>query len=272
MPKYAYINEKVTDCINSFNGMIDYPFIDKFIERPVIDKDKIRFIYAMLSDKLPEKEVKVYALAALLVDAALNIHENVSLNEINSDYVKKNRQLTVLGGDYYCSLYYYILSKNGLISMIEVYSYSIQTVYENKMNMYKYTDQTYKQIKNNVSLVESVLLQNIAKQFNLSNWEELINEFFFAKRLVTERSEGLSGKKPPIIQALINEQKAQTFLKDRYDIEKVIRQCNIKIEKSKSKIEKILKDSAFSNNGYIDSYLEHFFIPYQYSEKVAEEG
>lgn len=268
MPRSNYLEGNVSECKNNFNGMIDHPYIEKYVERPMIDEDKVRFIYSMLSRFLPEKEIEVYALSALLVDASLDTHEKVSLSNINSDQIKKNRQLTVLGGDYYSSLYYHLLSQNGNVSMIKVFTYSIQEINEHKMNIYINESLSYSEVKESISSIESILLQNIAEHYKLYDWIQVIREFFFLKRLLNEKSQWSYGSTTPIIRSICNE-KSNSM--DSMDYKQIQFACNVKIEESKDLILKYMQ-SLDLNTTFIDDYIEQYVIPNSYTEKVAEEG
>ncbi|WP_216829256.1 heptaprenyl diphosphate synthase component 1 [Alkalihalobacterium elongatum] len=264
-------NEIVNECKQKFFSLTEHTFLQKYIQKPMIDEDKLRFLYAMLSEHLPAKDIKDFALASTLVDAALDTHEKVSLNKINSDYVKKNRQLTVLAGDYFSSLYYYLLANAGQISMIRLFSLSIQEINEHKMNIYQDENLTFEGVQRDISSIESAILQNIAEHFKLSIWKQLISEFFFLKRMIFERSQWLEGRKLPIIRALLNDHKNSTPDRRNLTKDEVLTLIDRKIYQSKERIEKISEDPILKHD-VIMKQMERLFSPLNYSEKVAEEG
>ncbi|WP_209122587.1 heptaprenyl diphosphate synthase component 1 [Alkalihalobacillus sp. BA299] len=265
------LNEHVNECKKKFFSITKHTFLQKYVQKPIIDEDKLRFIYAMLSERVPLKDIKVYALSAILVDAALNTHEKVSLNKINSDYVKKNRQLTVLAGDYFCSLYYSLLAEAGKISMIRMYSLSIQEINEYKMNIYQNEDLSFAEIREDISSIESVLLQNLAEHFKLPHWKKIIAEFFFLKRMLFERDQWFEGKKLSILRALLNDQKEKTYQQTKLKDDEILEILNHRISEGKERIEKYLEDPLFQQE-FILKQMERLFSPINYSEKVAEEG
>ncbi|MFV8828379.1 heptaprenyl diphosphate synthase component 1 [Alkalihalobacterium sp. APHAB7] len=267
------LNEMVNECKEKFFSLTEHTFLQKYIQKPEIDEDKLRFIYTMLSEQVPENDIKDFALASTLVDAALNTHEKVSLNKINSDYVKKNRQLTVLAGDYFSSLYYYLLANAGQMSMIRLFSISIQEINEHKMNIYQNENLTFEAVHRDICSIESAILQNIAEHFQLANWKRVISEFFFLKRLIFERSQWLEGSSIlPIVRALIHDQmKIKREHSSNLTDDEVLKLINEKINEGKERIEKLLEDPLFQHD-VIMKQMDLLFSPLNHSEKVAEEG
>ena len=73
---------------------------------------KISFLFLFqLMDhlELSYSEMQNYALSTMLIQIALDTHEHIS----NESVEEKNRQLTVLAGDYFSGLYYKLLADIG---------------------------------------------------------------------------------------------------------------------------------------------------------------
>ncbi|WP_088102215.1 heptaprenyl diphosphate synthase component 1 [Halalkalibacter urbisdiaboli] len=262
MVRMNHFNDMVKEIKQSFYQLTRHPYIQKYVAEPTIDEDRLRFLYAMLGNKLPNKEVKVFTLSALLVQAALDVHEAVSLHKIHTDSVRKNRQLTVLAGDYYCSLYYYLLAEGKHLPMIRVYSHSIQQINELKMNVYESNHLSYLETQNQIASMESLLVQNIAEHFQLPVWKEVVSDFFYLKRLLFERSEWLEGRKQPIIEAMIRETS---------HIDEVLSYCEQKIEQIKDRL--LTKGQNLQMfEGFLIDHVDRLIGSSAYPEKVAEEG
>ncbi|WP_078553267.1 heptaprenyl diphosphate synthase component 1 [Bacillus alkalicellulosilyticus] len=252
------MNDFITDCVETFSSMIEHPFLQQYIQEPIVDEDKLAFMFAMLSERLSEKELKPFALSVILVDAALTTHELVSLQKCNSEAEKKNRQLTVLAGDFYSSLYYQLLSSTGNVLMIRIFSYSIQVINEHKMNLYQSDMLSYDSAKENLRNIESVLLQNIAEHFALSEWKQLLSEYFLLKRLELEYRKWSSGQSTPVIQALYHQKGTLEMMSSILD------ECIAKIE------------GMVETNDHLKSFmierLSHGIPSYRLKEKVTGEG
>ncbi|MCD8511456.1 MAG: heptaprenyl diphosphate synthase component 1 [Bacillus sp. (in: Bacteria)] len=173
-------NEDLNEIIESFYTLVKHPYIQKYVDDPIVDMDQTTLLYLMLREKgLDSGYIKQCILTTTLVQAALDTHESVSVKNFIHESSKRKRQLTVLAGDYYSSLYYYVLSNVNDTKLIRVLAQSIQEINESKMNVYQ-MDQTYNPAEfQDIKIIDSSLLQNIAVMLQLPKWKELINEFFF---------------------------------------------------------------------------------------------
>jgi heptaprenyl diphosphate synthase len=262
MVRISQFNDKVRELKKSFNSLTKHSYLERYVEVPAIDEDKVRFLYAMLSEHASKKEAKAYTLAAVLAQAALDVHEAISLHKLQTDSVRKNRQLTVLAGDYYSSLYYYLLAEEKQIPMIRIFSHSIQEINEHKMNIYEADELTYTDAKRNVEKAESILLQNIANHYNQNYWKEIFNDFFFLKRLVFERNEFIKGKNLPIMETLFQEARHP---------DSVLALCEQKIEDLKDKLLNTSKRLQ-KYEGFIIEHIDQLINTTDYDEYVAEKG
>lgn len=262
MVRISQFNDKVDEIKKSFYSLIRHPYLQSYISEPKVDEDKVRFLYAMLHERLPNKEAKMFTISALLVQAALDVHEAVSLHKIKTDSVRKNRQLTILAGDYYSSLYYYLLAENKHLPMIRVFSHTIQEINEFKMNVYDSVDLTYDVAEQNVALIESILMQNIAEHFEQSSWKGVMNDFFYLKRLLFEKSKWLEGKTYPIIQSILQEVN---------QVEDVLHCIEQKVEDVKDGLLKKSKALQSCEN-FVIEHVDELLGRTPFQEKVAEEG
>jgi len=181
-------NRELSEVFESFYRSVKHPFLKKFIEDPMIDKDQAIFLYFLLKEKEFSKGyTHDCILTVLLVQAALDTHETVNIQGLGSDNLKTKRQLTVLAGDYYSSLYYYVLSKLEDVSLIRVMAKSIQEINESKMNIYKQERKRIQPTILDLKTIQSSLLKNISHMLDLTESTEIIEEFFLLKILLKER-------------------------------------------------------------------------------------
>lgn len=253
MGSFEHYNKHVEEIKNQFYHLTKHQYLQTYLPRPVVDEDKIRFLYAMLNENLSEKDAQLFTLSALLVQAGLDIHEEVSLQDVQSDSLRKKRQLTVLAGDYYVGLYYHMLAKHKHVPLIQVISNTIQEINEVKMNTYENHDRKYEDLEETVSIIETGLMQNIADYFEQGAWKELIKDFFYLKRLVSEKSEWLSGKQTPLLKSII---------KDTLQLEDAVGIVEQKVEEVKDRL--IRNSKAFISieafiTWHIDQVSDHAF-------------
>ncbi|WP_158282152.1 heptaprenyl diphosphate synthase component 1 [Salipaludibacillus keqinensis] len=267
---YDY-NEELSEVFESFYRSVKHPYLMKYIEDPVIDKDQATILFYLLKEKeLSEKYKHDCILTVLLVQAALDTHETVNIHELGSEQLKTKRQLTVLAGDYYSSLYYYVLSKLEDVSLIRVLSRSIQEINESKMNIYKHHK---KRIQPNVSDLKTIyasIVTNIAHLFNVSEWSEVIEEFLFLKALLHERF---------LFQEYAQQGKALNFFHNAQSGKTSSLSDSVYLETFNQYIEDslqnlhVLKINKQSMDTYIKLRIESLMLEYQLKEQCAvEEG
>jgi heptaprenyl diphosphate synthase len=269
-----FINEEIKQIKDRFYDRIKHPYITKFLDEPILDEDRLFLLYSMLEEKkLAKNSLNEYVLTTLLVQAALDTHETVSTSIVSSDKVKKERQLTVLAGDYYSSLYYFLLAKINDISMIRLLANSIQEINESKMSFYKDTHRNISQSIAHIKTIESSLIQKIAEHFKLPNWKAVVSEFFFFKRLMIERAFLLQGKHVPLIETLVNESSSSYCnLQGEARLKHSIEMCDKYIFLSKSQLHSLCKQPS-SLSSFILVRMDQMLIEADLlKEKVAEEG
>lgn len=264
-------NDDLNEIMESFYTFVKHPYIQKYVDDPIIDKDQITLLYLMMREKgLTSTYIKQCILTTILVQAALDTHESVSVKNLIHETSKKKRQLTVLAGDYYSSLYYFVLSNVNDIKLIRVLAQSIQEINESKMNMYQ-MDKTYSpEDFHDIKIIDSSLIQNIAAMLQLPKWKELINEFFFFKRLLKERLLFVgAGYRGQIVEMLIHHPDRKGKLSD----DNAIRlNFELLIDASKDKLIRLTREWS-QNESFFLSRIEALVIENQYEEQcVMEEG
>lgn len=144
----------LNDLKRQIKSKISYHYVDQHVlEDKISDYKLMALVLLMNESSLPVQTKENYLLASMLVEIALYTHEQVRENdEILEDYDKSlTKQLSVLGGDYYSSLYYVLLSKLEDYSFINHLASAIKEVNELKMDFY---------FQENKDLQESLPLRN----------------------------------------------------------------------------------------------------------------
>lgn len=166
---------------------INHSYIEKFIQKPLIDHDKLSILNYLYERKgLSYEKKTTYITTVMLVQIALDTHDNVSVdNENKTD--ETAQQLTVLAGDYYSGLYYLLLSKLEDITFIRMLATTIKQINELKMDLYYFTFDTVVEMLQALKEVEAILYTNTAKM--LAQPQEVISVIelvLFLKRLEKE--------------------------------------------------------------------------------------
>ncbi len=163
-------------------------FVWKHIDEPIIDKDKIAAILAILScADVEEKQLSNYILSIMLMQIALDTHENVT-NELNRDdsHELRKRQLTILAGDYYSGLYYHILAKTEDIRFIREFSQGIQVINEAKVDLYQNKEAAAESVFAHLRAIESALAERVSTYFSSSCDLSFYQDFLLLKRVNRE--------------------------------------------------------------------------------------
>jgi heptaprenyl diphosphate synthase len=128
------IRQKFIDIKKQVENKVFHPYLLKHIETPVIDEDKLLILVSIMDRlELSYSEIQNYAKSTMLIQIALDTHEHIS----NAIVDEKNRQLTVLAGDYYSGLYYKLLAESEDVIMIKELSKGIKEVNEHKISVYQ---------------------------------------------------------------------------------------------------------------------------------------
>lgn len=169
------------------NHIVD-SFVWRHIEEPIIDEDKIAAMLLLLSDAdATEQQQSNYILSIMLMQIALDTHENVTneMNSKDSDELR-TRQLTILAGDYYSGLYYHILAKTEDVRFIKEFSRGIQEINESKVELYQSRDTSADFLYGHLETIETALAEKVSTYFGSPCHLTFIKDFLLMKRVNRE--------------------------------------------------------------------------------------
>ncbi|SDH07850.1 heptaprenyl diphosphate synthase [Alteribacillus persepolensis] len=181
---------EVKEIEKKFVAMTTHPYLAKHIEKAEIDFDIIFFLQDIMKDaRIDAVSKQEQILSALLVQAAFLTHENVYNKNLVNGTAKKPRQLTVLAGDFFSSLYYFMLVKNTHDDILPVFSSAIQRINEEKMSLHFAESQSEEELMNRLKVVEGGFLFDIASFYQQQEVGCLAETFFLLKRIKHEKQE-----------------------------------------------------------------------------------
>lgn len=194
--------DDIYECIKEIKERLEeklrHPYVMRHIDLPFVDEDKLLLLYSLLqSANLHIDEIQHYALTIMLVQIALDTHENVSNNTGSEDSHTK-RQITALAGDYYSGLYYYLLAERHNISLIRILAAGIEEVNEEKIVLYQEKKETVAAVVESVSIIESALLQKACDHFNVPSWKPFVAAAAALKRMEREYVMHQKREKTPV--------------------------------------------------------------------------
>lgn len=243
------IRQKFTNIREHVEKSVCDSYLLKYIETPVIDEDKLLILISIMDRlELSFNEMQNYALSTMLIQIALDTHEHIS----DSSEDEKNRQLTVLAGDYFSGLYYKLLAESEDILMIKALSQGIKEVNENKILVYQKEFEGIEKLMTSIKLIESSLLLMFADYFKVDLWKDFLANLLLFKRLVKEKSQYIQAESSVLFDAL----KKIAFPihnnnLDELSIEQqnqLLMICDQYLEHSKLAVEKGLKKLPFVND------------------------
>lgn len=180
----------MTDMKDIIIQKISLSYLQQYIQNPNIDEDKLLLLISMLDHHgLSKLEMEDFVVTPMLVQIALDTHEHVSNSTVKTENETslKLRQLTVLGGIYYSSLYYKILADTNNLAMIRALADGIKDINENKILIYQKDLDGIEKLMNSIMIIESSLLNKIADYLHENSWNDVVIHFLFIKRLLLEK-------------------------------------------------------------------------------------
>ncbi|MEH7224276.1 heptaprenyl diphosphate synthase component 1 [Bacillus sp. JJ1566] len=197
------IKEIVANLKERIEDKTKHSYLQRYMETPSIDEDKLLLLYSLCEDLLlPKEQLTNYIVTTMLVQQALDTHETVPNRLTYSDERMRGQQLAVLAGDYFSGLYYYLLAEVSDITFIRILAEGIKDVNEAKIYLYQMEHRQIDKLFSCVTAVESAVFQKIVKSFQIKKWEELVQNFLLLKRLLLERDQYLEEGNSILIKTL----------------------------------------------------------------------
>ncbi|MBM7584352.1 heptaprenyl diphosphate synthase [Bacillus pakistanensis] len=222
---------------------LTHSYLKKYIENPHIDEERISFLLLpFYEEKHNERDIVKVISTVMLIQIALDTHEKVTNS--NTDPLKE-RQLTVLAGDYFSGLYYKILADIDNVKLIRSLAEGTKLVNEHKIAVYKSEKNTLDGIITSIKKVESSIISKFYSFYQQEYWQELMEEFLLLRRLLAEKKLFENGSPSLLFESIkkvtfpnISEEKYLTKDQSKY----LISICEDYISKVKKTLLNILED------------------------------
>lgn len=118
---------------------VDYDMITTHTELPPFANARVRLLYTFLNhqDSFTDADAENIALAVYLVQLGMDTHDLIDAEPVRKEESgMRSRQLNVLAGDYFSSLFYELLASAGRTELISELSSSVCEVNRKKVNLY----------------------------------------------------------------------------------------------------------------------------------------
>ncbi|CAM4147034.1 heptaprenyl diphosphate synthase component 1 [Listeria booriae] len=115
-----------------------YRFLGENFEGPEVDKDQMLWLHEAIRGTDVDDVVANQVIGATLyVILAHDTHDGIDEVTDRTRQTSQERQLTVLAGDFYSSLYYRTLAEFGMIDLLASLQRGVQETNEAKVNLYQ---------------------------------------------------------------------------------------------------------------------------------------
>ncbi|AOM82800.1 heptaprenyl diphosphate synthase component 1 [Salisediminibacterium beveridgei] len=173
--------------MSSFYKAVDHRYLKQFLGDPELHPNVISVLLYLFDDSEGEYEdIHDGILTSILVQKALDTHEQINQHGIGIENLRTKRQLTVLAGDYYSSLYYYILSRSKNELLMYHLSLGIQQVNEAKMVIYQHDKKARKPVFEDLRKVFTGIAESLAKAYDLTSRFTPVGDYLLLMALKDE--------------------------------------------------------------------------------------
>lgn len=170
-------------------------YINKYVDIPEIAIIQIKLLNLLLYKALIPKNIRMsYCVSSGLIQIGIDLHEAISNKREENKIKIKNRQLSILAGDYFSSIYYLLLSKSNLVEGIYKLASGITEINTAKMKLYlnsngqgfDSTDQIIDLLKIRESSLYVQLISELKTEKSREDWKTLIENIIILNYLVNE--------------------------------------------------------------------------------------
>ncbi|MGD8189200.1 heptaprenyl diphosphate synthase component 1 [Brevibacillus ginsengisoli] len=208
MSNYAgVISDDLVAIKQKIMKLISQSYVEQYVDIPAMAENRLVLLYVFLCENgLDREQAKVLCTTTGLVQLGLDTHELVKTGYDSSIVAERNRQLTVLAGDFYSSLYYHLLAEHGEIEAVKILAQSIQEVNEAKMNLYLKEQEVAASWDKYFALrktIDTALYLGFVKHYaqtkkDLQFWTALIEETSVVEQMIDEWEQLKWQKQDPI--------------------------------------------------------------------------
>ncbi|WP_174613607.1 heptaprenyl diphosphate synthase component 1 [Virgibacillus ihumii] len=159
-------NTEMRNLRSLIHEKMQHTYIESYVDIPEINDDKLFLLKAILDDTdLTGLQKENYITTTMLVQMALDTHDLVpqTNNYVQTDSERKNKQLSVLAGDYYSGLYYLILSSIEEIELVHMLAAAIKEINECKMQLYYNKADSLHEFLTINNKIDSLLIMYVAE-------------------------------------------------------------------------------------------------------------
>ncbi|WNB93719.1 heptaprenyl diphosphate synthase component 1 [Bacillus sp. NEB1478] len=168
--------------------LMQHSYVSEYIPLPALNEAKVFITYCLLQELEMEEAVETEIFSSILmIQSALDRHEEILNQEVISN--KKKRQLVVLSGDYFSSLYYLLLSRCENLQLISYLSQAVQKINEHKTMLHNQNSKQHSGLEfiEIVGQIESLLYTKAAESLGLQKYIPFIERYLLLSHYQNNR-------------------------------------------------------------------------------------
>lgn len=179
---------------NLIENKLQHTFLDKYVQRPIIEDEKLILLNELLQQHFPTYKKENYIVTIMLIDLALKVHDSVNDGPELPEHMPErvSKQLSVLAGDYYSGLYYLLLSELEDFNMIQTLATAIKVINEKKMELYYHEFSSLDEFKTLVKEIDSLLIVYVTNHIGEHVMGEFLEDWFILNNLYNSRNNSIS--------------------------------------------------------------------------------
>lgn len=183
----SLFRDELTAIVEEVEKHIKCDYVQRYVEIPSIPLLRMQVLFLFLHDSnVSHEQIKDYIVSTVLIQLALDCHEEVTLVPQDSERGIRNRQLSVLAGDFFSSKYYFLLSNIGDVALIKELARAIYQINEVKTKLYTRPQLSMEESLQLRNEIDSTLYTSFISRFSADIpwvWRGLIEQFCLLERL-----------------------------------------------------------------------------------------
>lgn len=202
----AFWTKEMREIAERVRQLTGNTFVSQYVDLPPIAENRLALLYFFLCENgISRGRAHTFCVTTALIQLGLDTHEQVRLTYDDSLFAERNRQLTVLAGDYCSGYYYNLLAEAGEVEAIQILANAVEEINEAKMELYIREQQnnlsweTYQVLRKKidtalyVGFVQHYAVSDWAKSF----WQSLIEQTSVVEQVIAEWEQLQWGKRIP---------------------------------------------------------------------------
>jgi heptaprenyl diphosphate synthase len=177
---HSRYHQELKNWMDQVESKAFHPYVLEYVSYPRIRVFQLHFTYLfLLSRECPKDLIESICISQMFIQLGLDSHEEVGLDVLSDGSMIKNRQLTVLSGDYFSSHYYLFLAEKNHPELIQKWATVIKEINECKADLHAEAEfLTQEELWQKKHDIQRKLTSSVISWFEPSStWLELFSLF-----------------------------------------------------------------------------------------------